>query len=97
MPEFTQHIFVCCNRRQPGHQRGCCDAAGSERLRNALKAEVKSRNLGPLVRVNKAGCLDQCELGPTFDVPATVQWWKAFRWKSGRVLLSLVPDVRAES
>ncbi|MFQ5733099.1 MAG: ferredoxin [Planctomycetaceae bacterium] len=68
MPAFTHHIFVCCNRRSPGHRRGCCDPDGGEELRNAFKAEVKSRGLGPLVRANKAGCLEQCEHGPTVAI-----------------------------
>ncbi len=64
MPAFTHHLFVCCNQRSPGHPRGCCDPEGSEALRNAFKAEIKKRGLGPLVRANTAGCLDQCEHGP---------------------------------
>jgi (2Fe-2S) ferredoxin len=75
MPRFTHHIFVCCNQRAPGHSRGCCDPAGAETLRNALKAEVKSRELGSLVRVNKAGCLDQCELGPTVVIYPQAIWY----------------------
>ena len=65
MPTFTHHIFICTNQRSPGHRRGCCDPEGTEELRNAFKAEIKSRKLGPLVRANKAGCLEQCEHGPT--------------------------------
>jgi (2Fe-2S) ferredoxin len=64
MPAFTHHVFVCTNRRSEGHRRGCCDPSGTEALRTALKNEIKSRGLGPLVRANKAGCLDQCEHGP---------------------------------
>lgn len=65
MPAFSHHIFICCNQRSPGHRRGCCNPDGNESLRNAFKAEVKRRGLGPLVRANKAGCLEQCEHGPT--------------------------------
>src|SRR4051812_34175403 len=65
MPAFTSHIFVCCNQREPNHRRGCCDPDGSEVLRDAFKTEVAKRKLGPLVRANKAGCLEQCEVGPT--------------------------------
>ena len=65
MPTFTHHIFVCCNRRSDNHPRGSCDPDASETLRNAFKAAVAKRNLKPLVRANKAGCLDQCEHGPT--------------------------------
>jgi (2Fe-2S) ferredoxin len=68
MPAFTHHIFVCCNQRSPGHRRGCCDPDGGERLRNAFKAEIQARELGPLVRANKSGCLEQCEHGPTVAI-----------------------------
>ncbi len=65
MPPFTHHIFICTNQRDSGHRRGCCDPEGDESLRSAFKTEVRKRNLQPLVRANKAGCLDQCEHGPT--------------------------------
>lgn len=68
MPAFSHHIFICTNQRSPGHRRGCCDPAGDGGLRNAFKAEVKRRNLGPLVRANQAGCLEQCEHGPTVAI-----------------------------
>ena len=44
-------------------------------LRNLFKAEVKRRNLGPCVRANKAGCLDQCELGPTVVIYPQGIWY----------------------
>lgn len=75
MPAFTHHIFVCCNRREPGHSRGCCNPDGSEALRNTFKVELKKRNLQPLVRANAAGCLDQCELGPTVVIYPQGIWY----------------------
>lgn len=33
-----------------------------------MKSEIKRRNLAPLVRANKAGCLEQCEHGPTVAI-----------------------------
>jgi (2Fe-2S) ferredoxin len=68
MPPFTHHLFICCNERAPGHRRGCCNPDGSDKLRNAFVAEIKSRGLNPLVRANKAGCLEQCEHGPTVAI-----------------------------
>lgn len=68
MPAFTHHIFICTNQRPDGHPRGCCDPQGSGALREAFKKEVACRNLKPLVRANQAGCLDQCELGPTVAI-----------------------------
>ena len=75
MTKFTHHIFVCCNQRSTDHPRGCCNADGSDRLRNLFKAEVKKRGLDPLVRANKAGCLDQCELGPTVVIYPQAVWY----------------------
>ena len=79
MAEFTHHIFVCCNRRAAGHSRGCCDPDGAEALRNLFKTEVKKRGLAPLVRANKAGCLDQCELGPTVVIYPQAIWYGGVR------------------
>jgi (2Fe-2S) ferredoxin len=90
MPKFTSHIFVCCNRREPGHDRGCCDPDGAERLRNAFKAELNRRGLGPLVRANKSGCLDQCEHGPTVVIYPQQIWY-------GHVTVADVPRIVEET
>ena len=75
MPAFDKHIFVCCNQRAPGHSRGCCDPDGSGQLRARLKAELKRRGLGVQVRANTAGCLDQCEAGPTLVMYPQAIWY----------------------
>jgi (2Fe-2S) ferredoxin len=90
MPRFTSHIFVCCNTREPGHSRGCCNADGSEALRNLFQAELKSRNLGVLVRANRSGCLDQCEYGPTVVIYPQQIWY-------GRVSAQDVPRIIDET
>lgn len=79
MPLFTHHIFVCCNRREPGHSRGCCDPEGTEALRSAFKKEIERRGLKPLVRANYSGCLDQCELGPTVVIYPQAIWYGGVR------------------
>ena len=90
MPKFRKHIFVCCNQRPAGHPRGCCDANGDEALRDAFKRELKRRNLGVTVRANKAGCLDQCELGPTVVIYPDQIWY-------GKVKLDDVPRIIDET
>ena len=90
MAAFSHHIFICCNRREPGHSRGCCDVDGSEALREAFKQELKKRKLGPLVRANKAGCLDQCERGPTVVIYPQAIWY-------GGVTLADVPRIVEET
>jgi (2Fe-2S) ferredoxin len=67
MPKFEKHIFICMNQREPGHARGCCDPTGQGELQRLFKTKLAQRGL-KLVRANKSGCLDQCELGPTVVV-----------------------------
>src|SRR3546814_14163651 len=62
-PFYAAHVFVCTNERPPGHPRGCCKDKDAEKLRNYMKVRTKELGLGG-VRINTAGCLDRCELGP---------------------------------
>ena len=71
---FQRHVFVCTNVRPDGHPRGCCKAKGSERLRDYMKARAKELGLKS-VRINTAGCLDRCELGPTMVIYPEGVWY----------------------
>ena len=71
---YRKHVFCCTNTRPAGHPRGCCSEKGSEKLRNYLKARVKELKLDD-VRVNAAGCLDRCELGPTMVIYPEGVWY----------------------
>ncbi|MBL9123942.1 MAG: (2Fe-2S) ferredoxin domain-containing protein [Planctomycetaceae bacterium] len=68
MPNFQHLIFVCTNQRDAAHPRGCCNPDGANEIRNRLQAEIKQRGLAPLARACTAGCLEQCELGPTLVI-----------------------------
>lgn len=77
MPGYSHHIFVCGNKREKGHPRGCCDKHGDGRIRDALKSAIKEHKSeihGP-VRVNQAGCLDQCEHGPVVVIYPQAIWY----------------------
>ncbi len=37
MAPFERHIFICCNQREPGHPRGCCDPDADDWLQKAFK------------------------------------------------------------
>lgn len=74
-PFYAAHIFVCTNRRQDGHPRGCCAASGSEKLRDFMKARAKELSI-PAVRVNSAGCLDRCEFGPAMVIYPEGVWYR---------------------
>ncbi len=72
---YDAHLFVCCNRRPDGHPRGSCAANGSEALRDHMKTRAKAMGL-KRVRVNLAGCLDRCELGPCMVIYPEGIWYK---------------------
>ena len=72
---FDFHVFVCTNRRPDGHARGSCAARGSERLRDYMKARAKELGL-QRARINTAGCLDRCEVGPCLVVYPEGVWYR---------------------
>ena len=74
-PFFAAHLFVCTNRRPDGHKRGSCAAGGSERLRDYMKARAKELGIAN-IRVNSAGCLDRCELGPCMVIYPEGVWYR---------------------
>ncbi len=71
---FRTHIFCCTNQRPPGHKRGCCADKGAEKLRNYMKSRAKELGLKG-IRVNGAGCLDRCELGPCIVLYPEGVWY----------------------
>jgi (2Fe-2S) ferredoxin len=72
---YSSHVFCCTNRRPDGHKRGSCAARGSEPLRNYMKARAKELGLEPNIRINSAGCLERCELGPTMVIYPEGVWY----------------------
>lgn len=76
---YRAHIFVCTNERPENHPRGSCARKGAEKLRNYMKARAKELGMGleDGVRVNNAGCLERCELGPTLVIYPEGIWYRA--------------------
>ncbi|MBS0222338.1 MAG: (2Fe-2S) ferredoxin domain-containing protein [Proteobacteria bacterium] len=73
-PYYEAHVFCCTNRRPAGHPRGSCADKGAEELRDYMKGRAKELGLKK-VRINSAGCLDRCELGPTVVVYPEGVWY----------------------
>lgn len=86
MAKFEKHIFVCGNRREPESARGSCDPEAKAELHKAFKQKLAERGLKDRVRANQAGCLDQCEHGPTVVVYPEAVWY-------GRVKLGDVEEI----
>lgn len=75
MAPFEKHLFICCNQREAGHPRGCCDPNAEDWLQKAFKKALAVRGLNARVRANRSGCLDQCEHGPTVVVYPDGVWY----------------------
>ena len=71
---YRKHVFCCVNERKAGHPRGCCMEKDSVRLRDHMKIQAKKMGLAD-VRINNAGCLDRCELGPTMVIYPEGVWY----------------------
>jgi (2Fe-2S) ferredoxin len=75
MSHFRQHVFFCINQRDAGQD--CCASRGSVELQAYAKDRVKAlRRDGPGgIRINRAGCLDRCKLGPCLVVYPDAVWY----------------------
>ncbi len=74
MSFYQKHVFCCTNRRPDSAARGSCAAKGSEELRDYMKKRVKEERIEGS-RINAAGCLDRCELGPVMVIYPEGIWY----------------------
>ena len=74
-PYYKHHVFFCTNQRAAGEV--CCANHGSPEMRDYAKKKIKTLGLsGPGgVRINTAGCLDRCDLGPVIVVYPEGIWY----------------------
>ncbi|MFN0063518.1 MAG: (2Fe-2S) ferredoxin domain-containing protein [Myxococcaceae bacterium] len=75
MPPYQHHVFVCTNRREPGHAKGDCASKGGESIRERFREVLSEMGLRAKVRANAAGCLDACALGCTVVVYPEGVWY----------------------
>lgn len=70
MSQYRRHVFVCTSGEY-------CPHDGSAEIHRLLKEGVRARGLRTDVRINKAGCLDQCGHGPMVVVYPEGVWYGA--------------------
>ncbi len=75
MAPFERHVFVCQNSRPEGAPRPSCTRDGKSDLLPQLQMYLKAAGIGNTIRINKSGCLDQCEHGPTVVVYPEATWY----------------------
>jgi (2Fe-2S) ferredoxin len=84
---FKHHVFVCHNVRPEGAPRPSCTADGKSELHTQLQQLTKAAGLGSTVRINKSGCLDQCEHGPTVVVYPEAVWYGNVRLEDAAAIV----------
>jgi (2Fe-2S) ferredoxin len=72
---YQYHVFFCTNQRQAGES--CCNNHGASDLRNYAKDRIKALGLNKpgAVRINSAGCMDRCDLGPVLVIYPQGIWY----------------------
>ncbi len=73
-PGYDRHVFVCGHERPEGASRPSCSKRGSLDLMRLLKTSAKEAGFTN-IRVQKSGCLDFCEFGPTCVVYPEGIWY----------------------
>ena len=73
-PGFERHAFICGHTRSSDAARPSCEPKGSIDLMKALKLTLREAGIAN-VRVQKSGCLDHCEYGPTCVVYPDGTWY----------------------
>lgn len=72
---FEKHVFVCLNERAKDNPKGDCHHKGAPEVFGELKKRVAEEGLRGRVRVNRAGCLDQCAKGCSIVVYPEGVWY----------------------
>lgn len=84
---FDRYIFVCINERPAEHPRGSCGTSGSLEVLEELKRVVAEHGLKTKIRVNKAGCMELCEIGPSVMVHPDNVWYQKVKVEDVREIV----------
>lgn len=91
MPTWKHHVFVCTNKRPPGHPKGSCgDARPGGSCNDVLMAfndEIERLELFETVKVNSSSCLGPCRSGPTLVVYPENTWYGAVKKEDVREIV----------
>ena len=72
---YKYHVFFCTNQRTDG--RACCEDCNAAEMRSYMKKRIKQEGKTGKgkIRVNTAGCLDRCDLGPVIVIYPQETWY----------------------
>jgi (2Fe-2S) ferredoxin len=70
---YKYHVFFCTHERKEG--TACCEQHHASDLRSYAKQRVKDLKLKQ-IRINNAGCLSRCGLGPILVIYPEGTWYQ---------------------
>ena len=76
MSPYHKHVFFCVNQRAAGED--CCNNHNAQAARDYVKDKVKMLGISTeknTIRINSAGCLGRCDLGPVLVVYPEAVWY----------------------
>jgi (2Fe-2S) ferredoxin len=71
---YGVHVFCCTNERPPKHRRGCCMDKNAQLLCDYMCRRTMAMGLHD-IRINHAGCLNRCEMGPVMVIYPEGIWY----------------------
>ena len=74
VPHYNFHVFVCQNQRASDSTRGCCMSKGAAEIIDYIKTTTKKLGIKN-IRINKAGCLNECERGVAVVIYPEGTWY----------------------
>jgi (2Fe-2S) ferredoxin len=79
--QYRYHIFVCTSGKT-------CPLSNSEKVHKTLKKAVSEAGLKAVVRVNHAGCMNQCGHGPMVVVYPEDTWYCGVDEEGARAIVN---------
>lgn len=76
MSPYHKHVFFCVNQRAAGED--CCNNHNAQAARDYVKDKVKMLGISTeknTIRINSAGCLGRCDLGPVLVIYPEAVWY----------------------
>jgi (2Fe-2S) ferredoxin len=76
MSPYHKHVFFCVNQRAAGED--CCNNHNAQAARDYVKDKVKMMGISTeknTIRINSAGCLGRCDVGPVLVVYPEAVWY----------------------
>ena len=80
MRPFEKHVFVCTGGKT------CPEDGVSIAVHSRLKELVKGAGLSGSIRINNAGCMDQCGNGPMVVVYPECVWYCGVKPEDAEVI-----------